>query len=142
MRTRCIALSFLLVMAADVIGQAPPAPPPPPLPGTVPPTVTATASWDPPQRLRGVTVRGPQRISLPNPTYPPAAAAARIRGLVMLQAFIGADGRVTDIRVSRSIPALDQAAIDAVRQWQFTPTLVNGKPMATVMTVSVLFAMT
>ena len=76
-----------------------------------------------------------------NPIYPPAAAAARIRGLVMLEAFVGPDGRVTDTRVIRSIPALDQAAIDAVRQWRYSPTLVNGEAMAIVMTVSVLFTL-
>ena len=48
-------------------------------------------------------------------------------------------GRVTDVKVLRGVPLLDQAAIDAVRQWVYTPTLLNGTPVAVVMTVTVNF---
>ena len=58
------------------------------------------------------------------------------------QATIGADGRVIDARVLRSIPLLDQAALDAVRQWEFTPTLLNGVATPIIMTVTVNFSLT
>ena len=62
-----------------------------------------------------------------------------MQGIVILEAVISETGRVRDVRVLRSIPLLDNAAIDAVRQWQFTPTLLNGQPVPIVMTVTVSF---
>jgi TonB family protein len=76
-----------------------------------------------------------------NPVYPPAAREAKIAGVVILEAGIGADGRVLSARVLRSIPELDDAALDAVRQWEFTPTLINGVPMAVTMTVTIQFSL-
>jgi protein TonB len=61
--------------------------------------------------------------------------------VVIIEATIGADGTVTDSRVLRSIPLLDEAAIDAVRQWVFTPTLINGVPVPVIMTVTVQFTL-
>jgi protein TonB len=58
---------------------------------------------------------------------------------VILEVLIGADGKVEQAKVMRSIPMLDQAAIDAVRQWEFTPTLVNGEAKKVIMTVTVNF---
>ena len=54
-------------------------------------------------------------------------------------AVIGEDGGVRDVRVLRSIPLLDAAAVEAVRQWGFTPTLLNGEPVPVVMTITVAF---
>ena len=59
--------------------------------------------------------------------------------MVIIEATIGADGKVIDTKVLRSVPMLDQAALDAVRQWEFTPTLLNGAPVPVVMTVTVNF---
>jgi protein TonB len=59
--------------------------------------------------------------------------------VVIIEARIEADGTVSRTRILRSIPALDAAAEDAVSQWQFTPTLLNGQPVAIVMTVTVNF---
>jgi protein TonB len=73
------------------------------------------------------------------PAYPPIARAARVEGIVILEAVIGEDGAVRDVRVLRSIPLLDAAATEAVRQWRFTPTLLNGQPVPVVMTVTVAF---
>ena len=64
-----------------------------------------------------------------------------MQGIVIIEATIGADGRVTNARILRSVPLLDQAAIDAVRQWEFTPTLLNGVPVPVVMTVTVNFTL-
>ncbi|MBW8713179.1 MAG: energy transducer TonB [Acidobacteria bacterium] len=75
------------------------------------------------------------------PVYPPIAQSARVSGVVIIEATIGADGKVKDAKVLRSIPLLDQAALDAVKQWQFTPTLLNGVPVPVIMTVTVNFTL-
>ena len=74
-----------------------------------------------------------------DPRYPPVAQAARVQGVVILEAVIGPDGRVTDVKVLRSVPLLDEAAIEAVRQWTYTPTLLNGVAVPVIMTVTVNF---
>ena len=60
---------------------------------------------------------------------------------MIVEVTIGADGRVADAHVIRSIPLLDGAALDAVRQWEFTPTLLNGVPTAIIMSATVNFAL-
>ncbi|HET9705869.1 MAG TPA: TonB family protein [Vicinamibacterales bacterium] len=87
----------------------------------------------------GVSVRQPQQIRRVEPIYPQIALLARVQGLVVIEATIGADGRVINARVLRSVSQLDQAALDAVRQWQYTPTLLNGVPVPVIMTVTVNF---
>ena len=64
---------------------------------------------------------------------------ARIKGTVILEAVIGIDGTVRNVRVLRSVPLLDAAAVEAVRQWLFNPTRLNGEPVPVVMTVTVTF---
>ena len=59
----------------------------------------------------------------------------------MDKAIIGADGRVRGSRVLRSIPLLDQAALDAVREWRYTPPTLNGAPIEVIMTATVTFAL-
>jgi periplasmic protein TonB len=83
----------------------------------------------------------PTKVVHVNPIYPPLAQAARREGVVILEAIIDARGNVTAVNVLRSIPLLDQAAVDAVRQWRFTPTLLNGEPVPIVMTVTVNFSL-
>jgi protein TonB len=73
------------------------------------------------------------------PIDPAIAQAARVQGMVILEATIGIDGRVQNARVLRSIPLLDEAALAAVRQWTFTPTTLNGVPVPVIMTVTVHF---
>ena len=70
--------------------------------------------------------------------YPEAARAAGVHGAVIVELALDLDGHVTDVRVLRGIPGLDQAAIDAARQWRFAQTFMNGEPvqMKAVMTVS------
>jgi protein TonB len=87
----------------------------------------------------GGTVRQPQQTRRVEPIYPQIALLARVQGLVIIEATIGADGRVINARVLRSVAMLDQAALDAVRQWEYTPTLLNGVPVPVVMTVTVNF---
>ena len=62
-----------------------------------------------------------------------------MQGIVIIEATIGPDGNVRDARILRSIPLLDDAALQAVRQWQFEPTLLNGVPTPVIMTVTVNF---
>jgi len=59
--------------------------------------------------------------------------------MVTIEATIGTDGKVIDAKVVRSIPLLDQAALDAVLQWEYTPTLRNGVPVPVLMTVTINF---
>ena len=73
--------------------------------------------------------------------YPPIAQSARIQGVVIIEATIGVNGRIQDARILRSIPLLDAAAIDAVKQWRYTPTLLNGRPVPVIMTVTVNFTL-
>lgn len=95
---------------------------------------------EPPRRvLVGGDVRPPAKIHDVAPVYPAIAQAARVQGIVIIQATIGIDGAVVDAIVLRSVPLLDQAAVDAVRQWRYTPTRLNGQPVAVVMTVTVNF---
>jgi protein TonB len=74
-----------------------------------------------------------------NPTFPPFAAASRVEGTVLLEATIDEDGNVVNLIVLRSVPALDQAALEAVGQWKYEPTLLNGTPVPILMSVSVRF---
>jgi periplasmic protein TonB len=106
------------------------APPPKPVPAP------------PQQPLRiGGTIRSPLKVRGADPVYPAIAQAARIQGIVIIEATISADGRVMNARILRSVPMLDQAAIDAVRQWEYTPTLLNGVPVPVIMTVTVQFTL-
>jgi TonB family protein len=87
----------------------------------------------------GGDIKAPRKIHDVKPAYPPDALAAGVQGVVILEAVIATDGTVRDARVLRSIPALDDAALGAVRQWAFTPTLLNGVPVEVIMTVTVNF---
>lgn len=87
------------------------------------------------------TAPSPRKVKHVNPVYPVAARDQKITGVVILEARIGADGRVVDASVLRSIPELDQAALDAVRQWEFVPQLVNGVPMPFTMTTTIQFSL-
>jgi TonB family protein len=59
--------------------------------------------------------------------------------MVIIEAVVGEDGKVRDAVIKQSIPLLDKAALDAVRQWEYTPTLLNGKAVPVIMTVTVNF---
>lgn len=116
------------------------------IPGMVSGDVSTVLAVPPPPPPRpSQPVRPGGQISMPKkvreiaPAYPAIAQAARVHGIVILEAVIGEDGRVRDAKVLRSIPLLDQAALDAVRQWEYSPTLLNGVPVAVVMTVTVKF---
>lgn len=117
-----------------MLGPAPPPPPPPP--GMAPRSPSGMA----PVRVGG-NVQTPTKVRDVRPQYPLEAQSARISGVVIIEATIDTDGRVYDAKVLRSIPLLDQAAVDAVRQWEFTPTLLEGVPVPVIMTVTVNFTL-
>jgi protein TonB len=91
-----------------------------------------------PRRVGG-DIKPPQRTVYKAPQYPPAAQAARMEGTVFLEAVIDAEGIVRDIKVLKSVPLLDRAAIEAVQQWRYSPTRLNGVAIPVVMTVTVVF---
>jgi TonB family protein len=130
-------------------------PPPPPPPPPAPPKVAAGAPVPPdapppppppigadgriaPLRVGGY-IQPPTKIKDVKPVMPDLARSARVQGVVIVEATIGEDGRVRDVKVLRSIPLLDQAAIECVRQWEFSPTLLNGVPVPVIMTATVNF---
>jgi TonB family protein len=107
------------------VDTAPPPPPPPP------PSMKA---------LRvGGQIRPPRKITDAAPVLPEVARSARVQGTVILDITINEEGIVRDVKLLRSIPLLDQAAVDAVKQWRYQPTLLNGTPVPVVMTVEVPF---
>jgi len=87
----------------------------------------------------GGQVRPPIRIKEVAPLFPAIAKSARVYGDVVIEATIDEEGKVADARVVKSVPLLDQAALDAVRQWEYQPSLLNGVPTAVVATVTVKF---
>ena len=115
--------------AARVEPVAPPAPPP------------ARALAVPPDAVKvGGDVREPQKIKHVQPRYPREARMARAQGTVTLEVVIGNDGRISDLVVRKGVhPALDEASVAAVRQWEYEPTTRDGKPVPVLMTVTASF---
>ena len=102
----------------------------------------ASPSTYPPGMVRvGGDIKEPRKIIDVKPIYPPTAMASGVTGIVILEAVIGQDGGVIDARVLRGEPLLNQAALDAVTQWRFTPTTLNGAPVDVIMTVTVNFSL-
>lgn len=96
----------------------------------------------PPEPLRvGGKVREPEKIVDIPPIYPPLAVAARKEGVVIMEAVIDERGNVVRIKVLRSEPLLDDAAVSAVRRWRYTPTLLNNVPVPVLMTITVRFSL-
>jgi protein TonB len=110
-------------------------PPPPPAP-------SATPATPPPTLLRlsrGVVAA--KAIYQPKPDYPPLAVMAHIQGTVVLEAIIGKDGTVQNLRVVSGHPLLVQAAINAVRNWRYQPTLLSSEPVDVVTEIDVRFSL-
>jgi protein TonB len=101
-----------------------------------PPIVMPTA----PIRLHS-GMAAPRKVRDVMPMYPAMARTARVQGLVILEAVIDSSGRVESARVLRSLSLLDDAALEAVRQWRFEPARLNGQPVPVVMTVTVNFSL-
>jgi protein TonB len=89
----------------------------------------------------GGVIKAPARIRDAVPVYPIIAKAAHVQGTVFLEATIARDGSVRDLRVVSAPSMLDEAAMAAVRQWRYTPSLLNGEPVEVLMTVTVRFTL-
>jgi TonB family protein len=87
----------------------------------------------------GGAVRNPTKTKNVAPVYPAMAKSARIGGTVQVEATIGPDGKVADARIVKSVALLDQAALDAVKQWEYEPTRVKGVPVPVIVTVAINF---
>lgn len=83
----------------------------------------------------GGSVEAPRPLVQPQPVYSQEAMAARVEGEVVLEVVVDEDGRVPDARIVKSIPLLDQSAIDAVKQWRFVPARLNGEPVPVIVQV-------
>jgi protein TonB len=105
--------------------------------------VEGVAAPPPPPPARPMRVhagmQAPVKVVHVDPIYPAIAQTARVQGVVILEAIIDERGLVKSVSVLRSIPLLDRAAEDAVRQWRFTPARLNGEAVPVVMTVTVRF---
>ena len=118
-----------------VVGGLPSDIPPPPPPPALPPPPRG------PVRVGG-QIEAPALARRVEPVYPEVAVAARIRGVVILEANVDRDGRVIDVKVLRTANRLlDDAAITAVRQWQYKPLILNGSPEPFVLTVVLTFTL-
>jgi protein TonB len=90
----------------------------------------------------GGGVREPRRIVVVPPVYPDVAAKARLQGTVVIEATINERGRVVNVNLLQGAPLFTDAALEAVKKWVYTPTLVNGVPTPVIMTVTVHFRLT
>jgi protein TonB len=118
-------------IVSGLVTDATPLPPPPPPPPPPP---------QQPVRIGGKVV-APALLTRIEPDYPALAVAAHLEGMVILEATVGTDGRVTDVRILRSRGFLDKAAINAVQQWRYAPLTLNGVPTPFVLTVTLNFAL-
>lgn len=108
------------------VAVAPPPPPPTPAPTLV---------------RSGQGVREPRKIVDVVPVYPAIARDSKIEGIVILEAVINERGGIERVRVLKSVPLLDAAAVEAVKGWRYTPTLLNGAPVSVLMTITIHFTM-
>jgi protein TonB len=119
-------------IVAGIVGGIPAeAPPPPPPP--------------PPQAPRGPVriggqIQQPALIKRVEAIYPDLAMKANIQGTVILEAIVDENGGVQNVKVLRSIPFLDKAAMEAVKQWRYSPVLLNGVRVPFVLTVVMSFS--
>lgn len=105
-------------------------------------TISAPPPASPPKPVPvGGNISPPARLSYVPPVYPPLAIIAKKEGMVILEATIDETGVVRDVKVLRGDPLLNQAALDAVRKWRYTPTKLNGVAVPVLLTVTVTFTL-
>jgi protein TonB len=121
-----------------IIGSVPSAAPPPP----PPPPPPAEKKKEAPKRITiGGNVQQAKLVRQPKPVYPPLAKQARISGVVHLAAVISANGTIQDLKVISGHPLLIPAALEAVKQWVYQPTLLNGEPVEVQTQIDVNFTL-
>ena len=103
--------------------------------------LTASPSTDVEPLPVGGRIALPQRLMTTAPVYPAFAKTSRVQGVVEVAIVIDMNGNVARAQVVKSIPQLDKAALDAVKQWKYAPTVVNGAAVPVTMVVQVTFAL-
>jgi protein TonB len=103
-----------------------------------PPAPIVSAPPPPPRRVGGA-IKAPVKVVNVPPIYPELAQRTRVEDVVILETVIDESGNVTSARVLRGHPLLNQAALDAVQRWRFTPARLNDEIIPVVMTVTVQF---
>jgi len=111
-------------VVGSLVGDLPPAAPP------ASPRIVRVSSYAAPRLVHKVA-----------PTYPDLALRARVSGIVAIEAQVDTRGGVTTVRVISGHPLLEEAAVEAVRQWRYQPLLLSGEPAAFIVTVSVSFTL-
>jgi periplasmic protein TonB len=91
--------------------------------------------------LIGGAVQAAKLVSGPKPAYPPLARATRTQGTVRIQAVIARDGSIGNLQLVSGPPLLVAVALEAVRQWRYQPTLLNGEPVEVITEIDVNFTL-
>jgi protein TonB len=121
-----------------IIGSVPTAAPPPP----PPPKIEEKPKPKPVQRIRvGGNVQAARLVNQPRPVYPPLARQARIQGTVRFNAIIGKDGKIENLTLVSGHPLLVPSATEAVKQWVYKATMLNGEPVEVVTQIDVNFTL-
>jgi protein TonB len=87
----------------------------------------------------GGQIKAPEVLHRVEPRYPPVAQNAHVAGTVVLEAIVDKAGRVQSVRVLRGIPLLNESAVEAVKQWRYSPLMLNGQATPFILTVTVTF---
>lgn len=125
------ALYIALPASTGAFNVSPPPPPPPPPTAQTPPDSIHIAG----------EIQQANLISRPVPVYPPLAKAAHVQGTVRFQATIGKEGTIQNLQLLSGPPLLVQAAMQAVQQWVYRPTMLNGSPVAVITDIEVNFTL-
>jgi len=126
-----VIMTVTVSFPAQGVTPSPSQPPPPSAPGT--PTIQ-------PVRI-GNGVPPPKVTKRVNASYTAEAMRAGVQGMVSIEVTIDPQGKVSDAKVARSIPLLDASAVAAARQWEFTPTIIDGKAVPVIATIELSFNM-
>ena len=113
--------------------------PPAPVVEAAPAAVVTPPPVTPKQVMVGGRVKMARLIHQVEPLYPPLARQMRASGVVELVGIIGTNGRIRELKLLSGSPLLAHAALEAVRQWIYEPTLLNGEPVELIATISVIF---
>jgi protein TonB len=124
------------VIGGDATRVAPPPPPPPVVPETKLELIKV-----PPRVRVGGDVQNAKMVRRVLPAYPPLAKQARVSGIVRLQGVISKEGTIQQLQVISGHPLLVPAAIEAVKQWVYRPTLLNGDPVEVIAPIDVNFTL-
>jgi len=137
--TAILIAASLAAAAPHAVASQEPAPPPAGVPSPATPTPPAAAPSD--VKVAGKDVPAPKRTHFVSPVFPLEAQAAGQRGIVILELVIDTAGKVSTADVLRSVPPFDEAALTAVRQWEYEVTKVDGKAVPVQLTVPITFAL-